>query len=277
MAYIGKQPLIKTSRLEDSIITENKLAANSVGSTKLIDGSVSETDIASSAVTNAKIAGLNITENKIATSAVTNAKIADLNISENKISSSAITEAKIAAGAVTETKIGTGAVTNSKIATNAVSSDKLATRIDLANPNLTNGAFERANVINSSVPTNLTYAVLDQSIIYYTGNSTGNVTINFIGNTTTSLNDALNNTANTITAVLLMTNGATPYYVNNVLINGTIVHNAAIKGNLFWQGNILQVGGYSVSVDAYGFTFIKRAANTFTIIASQTNNKSLLV
>lgn len=79
--------------------------------------------------------------------------------------------------------------------------------------------------------------------------------------------------------------GATPYYVQNVNIDGRVMSNATIKGNLFWQGNTITVGGTAGGIDVYSFTVIKNGGtrggvsyggNVYTILGSQTAFKSLL-
>lgn len=137
--------------------------------------------------------------------------------------------------------------------------------------------FERANIVAAGCPTVFDFAINDNTVIFYTGDSTGNVSINFVGNATTTLNDTLTATSNTVTAVLAMTNGATPYYVNNVQIDGTVIHDATITGNLYWQGNTLTVGGTDSGIDVYSFTILKTGANAYKVLAGQSNFNSSLV
>lgn len=269
----------------DSTVNSNKILTNAITSPKIADSNVSENKIASlavteskianGAVTNAKIADGNISENKIATGAVTNAKIADENISENKIATSAITNAKVADENISENKIASSAITTSKIADSSITTAKLTNNLVLTYPTLQT-PFERANVRSEAVPATLTYDLLDQSVLFFTSNSTSNVTINFRGNSTTSMNSLLNNSSNTVSAILLMTNGATPYYVNNVQIDGVTIHNASIRGNLFWQGNSLTIGGTAVGVESYGFTIVKKGDAQYLVLGSQTAYKSFL-
>jgi hypothetical protein len=157
----------------------------------------------------------------------------------------------------------------------------------LNNPTLVS-AFELANVVNEAPPAIVNVDMLDRkgSIIFFTSNTTANITVNLRGNATTSLDAWLGTTAsnaNVATSVVLINHGATQYYVNNVLIDGRIMHNSTIKGNLFWQGNTIVTGGTAASIDSYGFTVIKNGGarggasyggNVYTILAAQTNFKS---
>ena len=162
--------------------------------------------------------------------------------------------------------------------------------LNLVNPTLVS-AFEMANIRNEVPPSTINVDLLDPrgSIIYFTSNATSNVTVNIRANASTSLDSWLGSTAsnaNTATVVIMMQTGATPYYVQNVNIDGRVMSNATIKGNLFWQGNSLTVGGTGVSVDVYSFTVVKNGGtrggasyggNVYTILGSQSNFKSFLV
>lgn len=159
----------------------------------------------------------------------------------------------------------------------------------IVNPTLVS-SFELANIRNEAPPTTVNLDLLDPkgSIVFFTSNTTGNITVNLRGNATTSLDSWLGSTAsnaNVATGVLVVINGATQYYVNNVTIDGRIMHNSSIRGNLFWQGNNLVSGGTTAAIDTYSFTVIKNGGsrggasyggNVYTILAGQTNYKSFL-
>ena len=159
----------------------------------------------------------------------------------------------------------------------------------LNNPTLVS-AFELANVRNEAPPAVVNIDMLDRngSLIFFTSNTTANITVNLRGNASTSLDAWLGtaaSNANVATAVMLVIHGTTQYYVNNVLIDGRIMHNSSIKGNLFWQGNVLSSGGTGTAMDSYGFTVIKNGGtrggssyggNVFTILGSQSSFKSFL-
>lgn len=191
-------------------------------------------------------------------------------------------------GTGTTTSTGTG---NVVLADSPTLTTPVINFAQLNNPTLVS-AFELANVVNEAPPAVVNIDMLDRkgSIVFFTSNTTANITVNLRGNASTSLDAWLGTTAsnaNVATSVMLVTHGATQYYVNNVLIDGRIMHNSSIKGNLFWQGNTVSTGGTSsnVSMDAYNFTVIKNGGtrggstyggNVFTILGSQTNFKSFL-
>lgn len=98
-----------------------------------------------------------------------------------------------------------------------------------------------------------------QGVLYYTTNASGNFTLNFRGNGTTTLN-SLMTTGDAISAVFLNTNGATAYYASAFTIDGTSVTPK-------WSGGTAPAAGNASAIDSYSFTIIKTAANTYTVLA----------
>ena len=184
---------------------------------------------------------------------------------------------------------GTGATASTGTGNVVLADSPTLNFATLNNPTLVS-AFELANVVNEAPPAVVNIDMLDRkgSIVFFTSNTTANITVNLRGNASTSLDAWLGTTAsnaNVATAVVLVTHGTTQYYVNNVQIDGRIMHDSSIKGNLFWQGNTLSSGGTGTAMDAYGFTVIKNGGtrggstyggNVFTILGSQTSFKSFL-
>lgn len=109
--------------------------------------------------------------------------------------------------------------------------------------------------------TNFDYAT--QSIQYYTSNATTNFTLNLRGNSSTTLNSLLL-VGQSITMVLMVTNGATPYRPTTIQIDGTTVTPE-------WQGGTAPAAGNANSIDVYSLTVIKTAGTpTFLVLAAQT-------
>ena len=121
---------------------------------------------------------------------------------------------------------------------------------------------ETTTVSATAATGTINYDVITQGVIYYTSNATGNWTVNFRGNGTTSLN-TLMAVGETRTVTFLVTQGATAYYNNGVSIDGTSV---AVK----WQGGAAPTAGNPSSVDIYTYSIIKTASATYTVLASQT-------
>ena len=126
-------------------------------------------------------------------------------------------------------------------------------------------ATEPATVSATAATGNITYDLANQSVLYYTSNASANWNVLFRYSSGTTLNTAL--AANTaITAAFLVQQGATAYYNANVYIDGTSVTPK-------WQGGTAPTSGNANAVDAYTYTIVKTAANTYTVFASQTQFK----
>lgn len=122
-------------------------------------------------------------------------------------------------------------------------------------------AGEVATVSATAATGTINYDVITQSVLYYTTNSSNNFTVNFRGNSTTSLNTFMS-TNQAVTVVFLVTNGSPAYYNNAVTIDGSSVTPK-------WQGAAPTAGNAS-AVDAYTYAIVKTASATFTVFASQT-------
>lgn len=109
----------------------------------------------------------------------------------------------------------------------------------------------------------INFDAMTQSVLYYTTDATGNATLNFRGNSSTTL-ASLMSTGDAITLVFLQTNGATAKYVSQLQIDGS---NVTAK----WQGGTAPASGNASAVDAYTVTIVKTAATpTYTVFAAVT-------
>jgi hypothetical protein len=90
-------------------------------------------------VTTGKIANLAVTEAKLAAGAVSSTKIQDYSIINTKLGSNAVITSKIADDAVTAAKIAAGAVGSSELATDSVTRDKIGDLGYFTNQILGNG------------------------------------------------------------------------------------------------------------------------------------------
>ena len=96
-----------------------------------------------------------------------------------------------------------------------------------------------------------------QGVEFYTADQTANRTINF---SNVNANLAI---GKSVTCAVLMTQGSTAYYLNAYQVDGGAVTPK-------WQGGEAPTEGNASSIDSYGFTIIKTADATFTVLASQT-------
>lgn len=150
--------------------------------------------------------------------------------------------------------------------------NSIATKLPLAGGTLTgaltttdltvNGKLDIEEVYEKFVTSGTTSGTAivnttEYAIIYYTANQTANRTINF-----SNVNANLA-TGQSLTCSVLMTQGATAYYLNAYQVDGTAVTPK-------WSGGSAPTAGNASGIDVYTFTIIKTADATFTVLASQT-------
>lgn len=107
------------------------------------------------------------------------------------------------------------------------------------------------------------FDLLTSAIINNSSNATANFTLNFRGNSTTTLASIVNSNES-ITCSFLNTNGVTPYVPTSITVDGSA------PTLLLWAGNTGSPGvGTSNGKDLYTFNILKSAANTFTVLSSR--------
>tara|TARA_E500000318_G_scaffold90127_1_gene87869 strand:+ start:140 stop:1165 length:1026 start_codon:yes stop_codon:yes gene_type:complete len=121
---------------------------------------------------------------------------------------------------------------------------------------------EKVNTSATAATGTLNFDVLDGAVQNFTSNASANYTLNIRGNSSVTLNDYLE-TGESVTIAHIVPQGGTAYYNNVVQIDGSTV-------TPLWQGGSAPTGGNANSSDTYTYTAIKTAANTYTVLASQT-------
>jgi hypothetical protein len=121
---------------------------------------------------------------------------------------------------------------------------------------------ETATVSATAATGTVDYDALAQVVLYYTTDASGNFTVNFRGNSGTSL-DSVMSTGESLSATFLVTNGATAYYNSAVQVDGSSVTPK-------WQGGSAPTSGNASSIDSYTYVIIKTGSATFTVLASVT-------
>lgn len=120
-----------------------------------------------------------------------------------------------------------------------------------------NGLMESANVTSYVLNATQVDIAIDSlaSVFLFTANPTANWTWNFdaaVGYM--AIGDSYTFTG-------LVTNGSTAYYNNVVKVMGTAVTPK-------WQGGTAPTAGNANAIDAYTYTIIKTAANTYTVLGA---------
>ena len=151
-------------------------------------------------------------------------------------------------GLVSVTNTGTG-------------SNVLGTSPTITNPLITE-IRETATVSATAATGTIQFDALTQVVLYYTTASSGNFTVNFRGNVSTSL-DSVMSTGQSLSATFLVTNTGTAYYNSAVTIDGNSVTPK-------WQGGSAPTSGNASSVDSYTYVIIKTGSAAFTVLASVT-------
>jgi hypothetical protein len=127
------------------------------------------------------------------------------------------------------------------------------------NPYLTSPK-EKTTVSATAATGTIQFDLLTQGTLYYTTNASGNFTINFRGNSSTTL-DSLMNVGDSWTAIFLNTNGSTPYYQSTAV---TVDTSATVTAK--WTGGTAPAAGNASAIDGYSYTIIKTATSTFTVL-----------
>lgn len=110
---------------------------------------------------------------------------------------------------------------------------------------------------NISTTGTLLFDATVQGILFATAEQTADREIDF-----TNVNANLN-IGQSFTAVILLTQGTNPYYVNAYKIDG-------VACTPKWSGGTAPTSGNASSIDTYSFTIIKTADATYTVMASIT-------
>lgn len=165
------------------------------------------------------------------------------------------------AGSVNATAVTVGS--NFVANTTGVYTNVALTPISTTTPSLVlTNAAEPSTISATAANGTINFDTITQGVLYYTSNAAGNWTLNIRGNSSTSLS-AMMTTNQAITVAFLVTQGSSAYYANAHTIDGTSVSPK-------WQGGTAPTAGNASGIDIYTYTVIKTAANTFTVLASQT-------
>lgn len=229
--------------LNDATVTLSIAAANATN--PRIDSVVLNLDPSSNAVTLAVVTGTAAASPVAPTLTQTDSGVYQLLLANVAVAANA---SSIVAGNVTDLRTYLGYLTAAGSAT--------LTNKTLQSPQ------EITTVSATAATGTVNYDISTQADLYYTTNASANFTLNFRGNSSTTLNSVLP-VGQTATVVFRNTNGATAYYANAFQIDGTSVTPK-------WLGGTAPTAGNASAIDVYTFTITKTAATpTYTVLASQ--------
>lgn len=121
---------------------------------------------------------------------------------------------------------------------------------------------ENVSLMSSPLVGVVRYNVTAQTVAYVTAQATGTWTLNITGSDSVNLNSVLA-VGQSVSLVMLVTNGATAYYSATLMVDG---FNVTPK----WAGGTAPSSGNASSIDSYAYTVIKTGNATFSVLASQT-------
>ena len=128
------------------------------------------------------------------------------------------------------------------------------------NPRLT-APKELWTVSATAATGTIQFDCITQGVLYYTTASSANWTLNFRGNSGTTLASVMN-TGDAITVNFLATN-TTAYYQSTAV---TVDTNATVT--VKWSGGTAPTAGNASSTDIYSYTIVKTGASAFTVLCA---------
>lgn len=172
---------------------------------------------------------------------------------------------RIANTSVTGLKLTDNSIRANNIVAGQITSNTLAANLQIS---LTR-ALETANVFSTAVGGNVNIDLQNNTVYFFSSNTTANVTFNLRANTQNTLDSQLG-VGQSITTAILLKQGATRYRAN-VYVDGALQVP-------FYLGNSAPsfASTQQESVDLYSFNVIKTAANTYTILAANSNFQKAL-
>ena len=212
------------------------------------------------AITGNKIPSAAISTNNIVVGAITGNLLAANSVTSNTIVPGSITGNLLSVNVIRGNNIVPGTITGNLIATTTVSSNNLTPNLSLS----VIRTLEVANVYATPIGGVVNLDALNNTVYFFSSNTTANITFNLRGNTTTTFENAFGY-GETVNLAILLKQGSTRYKAN-VQVDGTIQAP-------YWIGNSAPDYATSVaqSIDIYSFTVIKTGPSAFTILASNTN------
>ena len=123
--------------------------------------------------------------------------------------------------------------------------------------------LEDADYVTGAAATGtINFDAKGRNVLWYSQNATGDVTLNFRGDGSTTL-DTMMDATEVLTTSFVMPNGATAFKVASVTCG------AGASTTVQWANGASYPAGTASATDVYVFTIIKTGANAFTVLASQ--------
>jgi hypothetical protein len=167
---------------------------------------------------------------------------------------------RIANTSITGQKIAGNSIRANNIVAGQISGNTLASNLHIS----LSQTLESANIFATAIGGNVNINLEDNTLYFFSSNTTANVTFNLRANTQNTLDSQLL-IGQSITTGILLKQGSTRYRAN-VYIDGTLQ-------TPFYLGNSAPSFATSQqeSIDAYAINVLKTASNTYTVLVSNSN------
>lgn len=211
-----------------------------------------------------------------AISGKTNAEYVNRNLSFNPASNTlnigvnvnflpnAVNGTSIAESSMQGSKIVPGSITPNLFSA-PIASNTLAQNLQLSLLQV----LETGNIYTTAVGGNVNIDLQNNTLYFFSANATANVTFNFRANTQNTLDSQLR-VGQTITSAILLKQGATKFRANVYIDN--------VLQSPWWLAN--SAPGYTAtqqeSIETYSISILKTAANTYAVLASNSNFQKAL-
>jgi hypothetical protein len=126
-------------------------------------------------------------------------------------------------------------------------------------------ATEPVNVVASAPPATTNFYLSNGAVQYYTTTAANNFTLNLAWSTGSSMNSVIS-VGDSVTFVLVTTQGATAYRPTAFTIDGSAITPK-------WLGGTAPVSGNASGNDVYSCTIIKTASATYNVLCAQSQYK----
>lgn len=219
-----------------------------------------------------------VTGTKLAINSVRGNNIVAGTITGNLLAANSISGNQIGLYAVSGNQIGTGAISANNFAGGGITSNVLASNLTLT---LTR-TNETTNLFSSAPSGNINIDVANTTLYYFTSNTTANVTFNLRANNVNTF-DSIVRVGETITVTIMLRHSTTSggRHAANVHIDGGLITTNRTTpdqvgaNNIFYVGNLVPiyaatVPGTGVEMNMFNISVFKRAANTYTVMLSNT-------
>lgn len=236
-------------------MSEQKVESGRIAEAAIIAGKIATGAVQGNSIAAAAISGNHLNPNIVRTN-----NIVAGSITGNLISDNAISGNNIVGNSIRGNNIVAGTITGNLIAASAISSNTLTSNLSISLVRV----FESANVFTTGATGNVIINVLNNTVYFFSSNTTGNVTFDFRANTQNTLDSQLG-LGQSVTSAILLKQGSIRYRAN-VYVDGALQ-------TVWWLGN--SAPGFATaqqeSIDLYSFNILKTAANTYTVLASNSN------